>query len=251
MTRVYRFLILSIIGFVLGAGLAYVQVKREGANTPATVIEVGEKAVEESKTDIGTAPTEIALNNAADDVGSAPETPPVADPTKPAVAGAALGGPFSLTDHNGVAVTHESWPDKYKLVFFGFTHCPDICPAALDKITAALNTAGVPAERIQPLFITIDPSRDTTEVMKEYLSTYHPSILGLTGTEEQLKQAEDSYKVYAAKVDGADAENYTMAHSSYVFLMSPTDELLDIFKDEDPASLMAEKLSTRLAAPQP
>ena len=247
MSRLYRFLILSIVGFVLGAGLAYVQVKREAQNAPASVIEVGEKAAEESKTDIGTAPTEMALNTAADDVGAAEAVPVAADPTKPAVAGAALGGPFSLTDHNGVAVTHESWPDKYKLVFFGFTHCPDICPAALDKITTALKMPGVPADRIQPLFITIDPSRDKPEVMKEYLAAYHPSILGLTGTDDQLKQAEGSYKVYAAKVDGADAENYTMAHSSYVFLMSPTDELLDIFKDEDPASLMAEKISARFA----
>jgi protein SCO1/2 len=162
------------------------------------------------------------------------------------VAGSSVGGAFTLTDHNGVEVTDQSWPGQYKLVFFGFTHCPDICPAALDKMTAALNTLGDTAAKIQPVFITIDPARDDAATMKNYLASYHPSILGLTGTEEQIKQVEDAYKVYAARVDTG-TPVYTMAHSSYIFLMSPEGELLEIFRDADPADTLAQRIEQRIA----
>lgn len=288
MKPLYRFMILALVGFTLGAGIAYWQAR---SGLPATV-QVEERdttgvADADTATPLTTA-AEKALNAAADDVvapahdhaatastemAAVEETPvetvtdthadhatagehdhaamvaemDAAKSATPPVAGSAVGGAFSLTDHNGQAVTNESWPGKYKLVFFGFTHCPDICPAALDKMTAALNTLGDKAQDIQPLFITIDPARDDAATMKAYLASYHPSILGLTGTEEQIKHMEETYKVYAAKVDTG-TPVYTMAHSSFVFLMSPNDALLEIFRDADPADQLAAKIGERVAA---
>lgn len=291
MKPLYRFMILALVGFTLGAGIAYWQSRSE---LPA--VQTEQEQVEQSQSDEApVAAAETALNNAAEDVVAAPaptastetaeldeaadvtaettadahadhaehaaaeghhdhaammaemEAAKTAAATAPApVAGSTVGGAFALTDHNGQAVTNESWPGKHKLVFFGFTHCPDICPAALDKMTAALNTLGDKAKNVQPLFITIDPARDNAETMKAYLGNYHPSIVGLTGTEAQIKQVEEAYKVYAAKVDTG-TPVYTMAHSSFVFLMSPDDELLEIYRDTDPADQMAEKIGARVA----
>lgn len=236
MNRLYRFMILALIGFALGAGIAYWQARSQ---SPVQVEQTEQVAPEpELKAESEPHHDHAAMVAAQDAAKSA--TPPVA--------GSTVGGAFALTDHNGQAVTHESWPGKYKLVFFGFTHCPDICPAALDKMTAALTTLGDKAQVVQPLFITIDPARDTADVMKAYLASYHASILGLTGSEESIKSVEETYKVYAAKVDTG-TPVYTMAHSSFVFLMSPTDELLDIFRDSDPADQMANTIAQRLTQP--
>ena len=287
MKRVYYFMVLALIGFTLGAGIAYWQAR---SNAPETVAESADAT---PATDSATSTAaDAALNAAADDVVAADapaleiaatemgvsedataETAPVAETADaeaqpahgehdhaammaaqdaaknatPPVAGSTVGGAFELVDHNGNAVTHESWPGKYKLVFFGFTHCPDICPAALDRMTAALETLGDTAKDIQPLFITIDPARDDAATMKTYLANYHASIVGLTGSEAQIKQVEDTYKVYAAKVDTG-TPVYTMAHSSFIFLMSPNDELLEIFRDTNPADEMVQKITARVAA---
>lgn len=289
MKSLYRFMILALAGFTLGAGIAYWQSRSETPvvqEAPQAAVDAGADAqVAESAADsalnqaaddvAATAPQDSAATSAtemaaADAPGAAPAQEQVAgedhaamqgghdhaammaemsetQPTVPPVAGSAVGGAFSLTDHNGNAVTNESWPGKYKLVFFGFTHCPDICPAALDKMTAALTTLGDKAQDVQPLFITIDPARDDAAALKAYLASYHASILGLTGSEEQVKQVEDAYKVYAAKVDTG-TPVYTMAHSSFVFLLSPDDQLLEIFRDGDPAEQMAGKIGDHLTA---
>jgi protein SCO1/2 len=173
---------------------------------------------------------------------------PAAGETVAAVAGSTVGGAFSLTDHNGNAVTEASWPGKYKLVFFGFTHCPDICPATLDKITTALTAMGDEAAKVQPLFITTDPARDDTATVKQFVSGYHPSIVGLTGTEAQLNATIDAYKVFASKVPGPTEGDYKIEHSSYVFLMSPDDKMLEIFKTEDTAETIADKTKQHVAA---
>ncbi len=254
MQRFYRFMILALVGFAIGGGIAVLQQSRENQPEPAAVVASGEDQV---GIDL---PTAVAIDSAAEDMVStdAPTEMAATDHSghdmvdtiaapAPAVAGSSVGGAFELTDHNGQTVTDQSWPGQHTLVFFGFTHCPDICPAALDKMTAALNALGPDSDRLQPLFITIDPARDDVATMKTYLENYHPAILGLTGTEVQIKQVEKGYKVYAAKVDGGDPENYTMAHSSYVFLMSPEGELLEVFRDADPADTLAAKIKARLA----
>ncbi len=287
MKPLYRFMILALVGFTLGAGIAYwqsrsdvpaVQAEQEQGEQPQSDATAAESALSDAAEDTVAAPASTASSEMASaedenqdastdtaDAGqmdhaamqgehhdhaammaemeAAKEKAASADAP---VAGSSVGGAFALTDHNGQAVTNESWPGKYKLVFFGFTHCPDICPAALDKMTAALDTLGDKASNVQPLFITIDPARDDAAAMKAYLASYHPSIIGLTGSEAEIKHVEDTYKVYAAKVDTG-TPVYTMAHSSFVFLMSPDDELLEIFRDADPADQMAEKIGARVS----
>ncbi len=271
MKGIYRFMVLALIGFTLGAGVAYWQATSRHVEPVA--VDAQEQAAADAAINAGAAdvvaaaPQDSAASSAtemaaADDhvahdahaghdhAAMMPVRESATATTTDAVAGSAVGGAFALTDHNGQAVTHESWPGKYKLVFFGFTHCPDICPAALDRMTSALETLGDKTQQIQPLFITIDPARDDAATMKAYLGNYHAAILGLTGSDAQIKQVEDVYKVYAAKVDN-DAPVYTMAHSSFIFLMTPDDQLLDIFRDADPADQMAAKIAERLGNAQP
>lgn len=152
-------------------------------------------------------------------------------------AGNAIGGPFRLVDHNGTDVTEANYKDSYKLVFFGFTSCPDVCPVELEKITKVMESLGKDADKVQPLFITVDPERDTPEVMKNYVELFHPKIIGLTGTVDQVKAAEDAYKVYAAKAD-FDANGYTINHSSFTFFLNPQGDLVELFSASDSAEEM-------------
>ena len=247
MKRLFRFVILAVIGFALGAGFAYFQSMKEAdiaaqqviAEATPLVPPVPEQAeiVQESQAQVA------AEQSASPEAAEATAAPQPAE----AVQGSSVGGAFSLIDHHGKPVTQASWPEKHKMVFFGFTSCPDICPAALDKMTTALNALGDVAQNIQPLFITVDPERDTAELMKTYLGGYHPSIIGLTGSKEDIKAAMDAYKVYAAKVPGVEVDDYTMNHSSFVFLMTPDDQLLDVFGSDDTAENIVTTTRERLA----
>lgn len=155
----------------------------------------------------------------------------------------AIGGTFTLTDHHGNTVSTQDYDGKYKLVFFGFTYCPDVCPAGLQKITQTMEALDAKqAAAIQPLFITIDPARDTPEVMQTYLQTYHDSLIGLTGTAEEIKAVEQQYKVYAARMDDEAApDGYSMNHSSFIFLMGPNDDLISLFSSTDsPADIVRD-----------
>lgn len=182
----------------------------------------------------------------------APQTG-AAEQAKPAVAGVPIGGAFSLTDHKGNAVTEKSWPGKMTLVFFGFTNCPDICPTGLQKITTVMEAVDPKAEKVVPILITVDPARDTKEVMAAYVANFSPTIVGLTGTQAQIDQAVSAYKVYAAKEEepahehGGDHHNhgapqYTVNHSGYMYLMSPEGKLLEIFKTDETAEAMTAKI---------
>ena len=147
-----------------------------------------------------------------------------------------IGGPFSLTDHNGIARTERDFDQSYKLIYFGFTYCPAICPTELQKITAVMTMLPPPlANKIQPLFITVDPQRDTQEIMKNYVSLFHEKIIGLTGTPEQIEQAKQAYRVYAKKVQDETLTDYTVDHSSYIYLMSPDNQLLGMYRTKDSA----------------
>lgn len=158
------------------------------------------------------------------------------------VSGSAVGGAFTLTDHFGNPVTEQNYADSYKLVFFGFTSCPDICPTELKKITTVLEALGPKAESIQPLFISIDPARDTPDALKQYVEMFHPRLIGLTGTPEQVKAAQKAFKVYAAKVDDPALTEYTMNHSSFTFLMNQNNELVSLFTTGDNASDMVKEI---------
>lgn len=138
-------------------------------------------------------------------------------------AGPKIGGPFELIDHNGVKVTDQSFDGRHLLVFFGYTFCPDICPVTLAVIATALDELGPDADKVMPLFITADPARDTAEVLNAYVSSFHPSIVGLTGSEEQIDSAAKAFGVYRARssVDTGDPDNYLVDHTSITYLMTP------------------------------
>jgi protein SCO1/2 len=156
-----------------------------------------------------------------------------------AVTGDAFGGPFTLTNHMGESVTEQDFAGRHRLIYFGFTYCPAICPTELSKIAAALTQLGEQAAAVQPLFITVDPARDTPEKLKPYVAMFHPALIGLTGTEDQIKDVLKAYKIYAAKVDDPNLTEYTMDHSSFIYLIGPDDRLLHIFRMQDTAETMA------------
>jgi protein SCO1/2 len=166
------------------------------------------------------------------------------------VANSAFSGKFALNDHDGKPVTDQSWPGKFKLVFFGFTHCPDVCPTTLDKLTLVLEKLNTDASKMKTLFITTDPARDTPEVMKRYVEGYGHSITGLTGTEAQVQTAIDSFKVYASKVPAADG-SYAVNHSSFIFLLSPRNEVLAIYSNSEPVNSLVQKIRPHLAEESP
>lgn len=152
-----------------------------------------------------------------------------------------IGGDFTLIDENGNPVTQADYDDRYKLVFFGFTACPDVCPAGMQKMDKTMDELGDDSANITPLFITIDPRRDTPEVMKEYTDMYDERIIGLTGDETQITAMEDAFKVYAAKIDGDDPDYYMYAHSAYVYLTDKDNKLVTVFGPKDvPADMAAE-----------
>jgi protein SCO1/2 len=130
----------------------------------------------------------------------------------------AIGGAFELTGQDGKPVTAEDLKGKPLLVFFGYTHCPDICPTTLFEISEVLHALGKDADRINALFITVDPDRDTAAVMKDYLSSFDPHLRGATGTQQQIDVVEKEYRVYAKKVPTKDGD-YSMDHSAVVYLM--------------------------------
>ncbi len=133
-----------------------------------------------------------------------------------------VGGPFSLIDGDGHPVTDQTWRGKYMLVYFGYTYCPDVCPTTLTNVADALDKLGSKADRIQPLFITVDPKRDTPAVVKQYAAAFGPHLIGLTGTAEQIAAAAKAYRVYYAEHrTGPGADDYSMDHSSVLYLMGP------------------------------
>lgn len=157
---------------------------------------------------------------------------------------ALIGGAFQLTDHNGNKVSDKTYRGKFTLVFFGFTYCPDICPASLQVISGALDKLGNKADNIVPLFITVDPERDTVKKMAEYLRSFNRRIIGLTGTPEEIQKAAKAYRVYYAKVqDDENPGDYTMNHSSYYYLMDRNGRFITHFNH----SINPDKLAAALA----
>ena len=131
---------------------------------------------------------------------------------------AAIGGPFQLTDQSGAAVTEQSLQGRPTLIFFGFTHCPDVCPTSLFEISEVLRAMGKDADSVNAYFISVDPERDDTAAMKDYLSSFDPHLKGLTGDPEVLAKVLTEYRVYAKKVPLKDGD-YTMDHTALIYLM--------------------------------
>jgi len=131
---------------------------------------------------------------------------------------AAIGGPFQLTDQNGKAVTDKNLKGKPTLIFFGYTHCPDVCPTSLFEISEVLRAMGKDADKVNAVFISVDPERDTQAAMKEYLSSFDPHLEGLSGDPDAIANVIKSYRVYAKKVPTKDGD-YTMDHTALIYLM--------------------------------
>ena len=131
---------------------------------------------------------------------------------------AAIGGPFQLTDQNGKAVTDKSLKGKPTLIFFGFTQCPDVCPTSLFEISEVLRAMGKDADKVNAVFISVDPERDTPATMKDYLSSFDPHLEGLSGDPAETAKVITSYRVYAKKVPTKDGD-YTMDHTALIYLM--------------------------------
>ena len=135
-----------------------------------------------------------------------------------------IGGPFTLNDHNGRVVTEKTFEGNFQLVYFGYTYCPDVCPLGLLLMHDLLNELGKKGDQIQPLFISVDPERDTPEVLKDYISSFHPRLLGLTGSTEQVAAVADAYKMYyrkAAMPGSEGSDNYALDHMNIIYLMGP------------------------------
>jgi protein SCO1/2 len=157
---------------------------------------------------------------------------------------ALIGGPFSLVGTDGKPVTDRDFRGRYMLIFFGFTHCPDICPAELQVTAQALDQLGDKAKKVVPIFITLDPERDTPEAMANYVKSFGPNFVGLTGSPEAIAAAAKAYRVAYAKVENKEsAGDYSVDHSALVYLMDPEGKYATHFTYGTSADEMAEKLN--------
>jgi protein SCO1/2 len=155
-----------------------------------------------------------------------------------------VGGPFSLIDGDGRPVTDQTWHGKYMLVYFGYTYCPDVCPTTLTNLSDALDKLGAKADRLQPLFITVDPKRDTPPVVKQYAAAFGPRIIGLTGSAEQIATAAKAYRVYYAEHrTGTGPDDYSMDHSSVLYLMGPDGRFIAPLRADQTGQEMAAALT--------
>ena len=158
----------------------------------------------------------------------------------------AIGGPFRLVDQNGKTVTEADLKGKWSLIYFGYTHCPDACPTTLNEIAIALDDLGPKRDAVRPVFITVDPERDTPEVLKSYVTSFDAPILALTGTPEQIAQAAKDYRVYYAKHPEPGGD-YSMDHSSVIYVMDPEGRFTATFTPESSPEDIAARLKKLLA----
>ena len=155
-----------------------------------------------------------------------------------------LDGGFNLVDETGQLVTQDSYSGKYRLVYFGFTFCPDVCPMQLEVVSRALDIAKISSNSLTTLFITLDPERDRPEDMAIYTENFHKNIIGLTGSLDQIQQAAKAYKVYFQKVSDLETTGgYSVDHSSIVFLMGPDNNYRQHFTHRDSAEYIAERVA--------
>jgi protein SCO1/2 len=162
-----------------------------------------------------------------------------------------IGGPFILATTNGRLVTDKTYRGKWLLVYFGYTSCPSTCPATLLEISTALAMLGADAEKLQPLFITVDPQRDTAELLGEYLQSFDPRIVGLAGTPEQIAAAAKEYGVYyTPHRTGPGTKDYVIDHSSYLYLMGPSGTFVRGFESDTSGEYIADTVRQLMAKPE-
>ena len=158
-----------------------------------------------------------------------------------------VGGPFQLTDHTGKAVTEATFRGRFMLIYFGYTFCPDVCPTELQTMSSAIALLGPDAEKIVPIFITVDPERDSVTAVDEYVTLFDKRLVGLTGSAEQISAVARAYRVYYAKATPKDSSLYLMDHSSFLYLMGPDGSFRSLLRQGMSADELAKALRSRLA----
>ncbi|HKT16236.1 MAG TPA: SCO family protein [Allosphingosinicella sp.] len=165
---------------------------------------------------------------------------------EPPLAGARLGGPFTLVDQDGRTVRSADFDGRYRLIYFGYSYCPDICPTDLQVIGQAFRrfekSAPERARRLQPIFITVDPERDTPAVLKSYVAAFHPRLIGLTGTPAEIDAVRKSFAIYASKQATGHDKDYLVDHSRQAMLFGPKGEPMLLLPQEDGADAIAAAL---------
>ena len=156
-----------------------------------------------------------------------------------------IGGPFALIDHTGRLRTDADFRGKFLLIYFGYSYCPDICPTDLQQIGLALDGLGAAAEAVQPIFITVDPERDTAAHLADYVSMFHPRLIGLTGSAEQIRSVALAYRVYYAKYP-PDSRDYVIDHSSFVYLVDQSGKYIGFLPSGTAAERIIEMVSPHL-----
>jgi cytochrome oxidase Cu insertion factor (SCO1/SenC/PrrC family) len=161
---------------------------------------------------------------------------------------ALIGGPFSLTDQHGTQVTEQDFAGRFMLIYFGYTFCPDICPTSLTVMAAALDQLPKEqAEQVVPIFITVDPARDTVEQLSAYAPLFHPRLVALTGSENEVREAARAYRVYY-HVPDEEGDAYLVDHSSFIYLMGPDGGYRTHFGTNASPEAMAEAIGKEIAA---
>ncbi len=157
-----------------------------------------------------------------------------------------IGGPFTLVDQDGRTVTEANFDGRWLLVYFGFTFCPDVCPTALTRNISAIDLLGEQAEKITPVLISVDPQRDSPEKLKDYVRFFHPRLVGLTGTPQQIASVAKEYRVFYVKSPGDTPETYLVDHSSLTYLIGPDGKFVEFFSHGLSAEEVANRLKQRL-----
>lgn len=158
-----------------------------------------------------------------------------------------IGGPFTLENAAGQTVTDRDLRGRYLLVYFGYTFCPDVCPTTLNEVAGAMDALGKRADRVQPVFITVDPKRDIPKVVGDYVAAFSPRILGLTGSAEQIAAVAQAYRVYYAAQSSKDGGAYTVDHSSILYLMGPDGRFITPIRADQSAAEMAAEIGRHLS----
>jgi protein SCO1/2 len=156
-----------------------------------------------------------------------------------------VGGPFQLTDQHGKRVSDKDFRGRYMLIYFGYSFCPDVCPTTLAVMAQALEKLGDRSRRVTPIFITIDPERDTPKVLDDYMKAFGPNFVGLTGSAAEIKDAEKKYRVYAAKKP-LEGGNYGMDHSSVIYLMGPEGKMVSFYDEAVSPDDLAKDLKQKI-----
>lgn len=222
--RLFRWAILLIIGLGIGSGIGYFKAQSE----------LDSGVIPLSPDDRDTAAAATILKK------------PTSTPDDTATDAPDIGGTFTLIDHNGQEVTNDTYADTHKLIFFGFTYCPAVCPTELQKITRIMEELGEDyAKTITPIFITVDPERDDVETMKNYVAQFHPNLVGLTGSNEQIDAVKDAFKVYSSKVENDMMDEYMVDHSSFMYLMNWDNGLISIYPSKDTVEDIIKDIKTK------